>query len=117
MRIKQGIPARAEYPEIAAAAFPEEAAKTPLFFHCFANESPREAILSLNDPVGFCPSSLHHRFLIPCPSPYRRVLTRDVHPSPRDTMLASLIGGKKSRKCQIDEGSSFGIPGNDPDVS
>jgi hypothetical protein len=59
------MPALAEYAEIAAAAFPEEAVKTPLFLHSFARDRPREAPLSLKDPVGLHPSSLHWIFLRP----------------------------------------------------
>src|SRR5579875_397970 len=76
--------------------------KTPFFPHSRVRERPREAALSLKEPLGFWPSNLHQRFSEPIDLPYLLASTKGVQPSERVTMFSSDRGGIRSLNCQIE---------------
>ena len=89
-------PARAAYAAADAAVFPVEAQTTAWAPSRTAADTAQVIPRSLNEPVGFAPSSFSHTS-VPARSDSRGASTSGVAPSPSDTIGSSGANGSRSR--------------------
>src|ERR1700683_1867132 len=86
MKMWASMPAAAAYAAMALAALPAEGMATFLMPSSTHMETAQESPRALKEPVGFNPSSFTQSDSAPRRDPKRRVRSRGVQPSPRETM-------------------------------
>src|SRR5215213_9516410 len=90
-------PAAAAYAAADAEVFPVEAQMTLRAPSSSAFATAMTMPRSLNDPVGFWPSTFRYRLRRPSDSPRRRAWTSGVAPSPRLTTGVASLTGRNAR--------------------
>ena len=93
---EQRSPARAAYAAADAEVFPVDAHTTATAPSSTAFESARVMPRSLNEPVGFWPSSLRYRSMPSC-APSLGACRSGVDPSPSETIGVDGVTGRRSR--------------------